>query len=78
MERATNGISPVKQAKEIAQKLGDASLAIRIQRIVEGLMHGRLPTALQAMSVIRSLLYRFPRIEKAYNATKSKLTGRRQ
>lgn len=56
--------------KEVNKTLGNASLVLRIQNIIARLAQGKAPTALQVISVCRSLLYRYPRIAKAFNKSK--------
>lgn len=57
-------------SKEIAQKIGDISLAMKIQRILEGLTRGKLPSLLLLMSVARSLLSRCDRLKRLVSKIK--------
>lgn len=56
--------------KQINKTLGNASLVLRIQNIATHLAQGKPPTALQVISVCRSLLYRWPHFEKALTSMK--------
>lgn len=56
--------------KEINKTLGNASLLLRIQNIATRIAQGKPPSALQIISLCRSLLHRYPRIAKAFNKAK--------